>query len=196
MADAVYLVEYAKSGRSKCADTKCKQMIPAQELRIGRKTANPFHSGGKLAVGDGVVYVLHPDSVKHGCRFSVMTLSLSVCLPAIPDNAGALDMLKWYHAGCMFSAQSRMRAGSKKISATSDLEGFADLKKEDQEQIRSYITNGPPPTSGGAAGDGGKKRAAGKGAASGKKKPKKKKAKKDRDDDDEEEEDVADDGSD
>jgi len=157
MADAVYLVEYAKSGRSKCADTKCKQMIPAQELRIGRKTANPFHSG---------------------------------------DNAGALDMLKWYHAGCMFSAQSRMRAGSKKISATSDLEGFADLKKEDQEQIRSYITNGPPPTSGGAAGDGGKKRAAGKGAASGKKKPKKKKAKKDRDDDDEEEEDVADDGSD
>jgi len=40
MADNRYVIEYAKSGRSTCKDTKCKEKIDKDVLRIGKVTKN------------------------------------------------------------------------------------------------------------------------------------------------------------
>lgn len=73
-------------------------------------------------------------------------------------------MTNWFHAGCVFDAQTRQRADSKKIDSSSVLTGFGDLKAEDQKKIEEFI--------------------AGKNIPSFKDKPKKKKKKADSEDDD------------
>jgi len=45
MAENKYTVEYAKTGRSKCKDTKCKKAIEAHTVRVGKVTKNPFGGG-------------------------------------------------------------------------------------------------------------------------------------------------------
>jgi len=42
MADNKYEIEYAKTGRAKCKDSKCKQTIEKDALRIGKIGKNPF----------------------------------------------------------------------------------------------------------------------------------------------------------
>lgn len=48
-------------------------------------------------------------------------------------------MTNWYHAGCIFDAQSRQRADTKKIASASDLGGFADIKDEDKKKVEEFI---------------------------------------------------------
>ena len=42
MSDATYQVEYSKTDRASCKDTKCKTKIGKGVLRIGKETASPF----------------------------------------------------------------------------------------------------------------------------------------------------------
>eukprot|EP00457_Paulinella_chromatophora_P005448 gb/GEZN01005465.1/.p1 GENE.gb/GEZN01005465.1/~~gb/GEZN01005465.1/.p1 ORF type:complete len:492 (+),score=80.53 gb/GEZN01005465.1/:26-1501(+) len=42
MADNRYLVEHAKTSKSKCKDAKCKETIEKDQLRIGKISPNPF----------------------------------------------------------------------------------------------------------------------------------------------------------
>jgi len=92
-----YVVQYAKTGRSKCKDTKCKETIKADTVRVGKLTKNVF------------------DSSEEG------------------------QMYTWYHLPCIFSSLKRARKNTKKIEAEDDLEGFSDLKPDDQEQVRQLI---------------------------------------------------------
>jgi hypothetical protein len=51
MADNVYSVQYASSGRAKCKDTKClkgNKSIAKDELRIGKESPSPFGDGGDV----------------------------------------------------------------------------------------------------------------------------------------------------
>ena len=48
-------------------------------------------------------------------------------------------MKQWYHVPCMFDALSRARATTKKIDSTDDLDGFGNLKDDDQTKIVSLI---------------------------------------------------------
>lgn len=45
----------------------------------------------------------------------------------------------WYHARCMFNTFTRSRKTTRVIESPEDLEGFDDLKPEDQELIRRII---------------------------------------------------------
>ena len=46
MADAEYVIEYARSGRSGCK--KCKEKIDKGSPRIGKETSSPFSDDGKM----------------------------------------------------------------------------------------------------------------------------------------------------
>ncbi|XP_020612106.1 DNA ligase 3-like isoform X2 [Orbicella faveolata] len=48
-------------------------------------------------------------------------------------------MKQWYHVPCIFDALSRARATTKKIDGTDDLDGFGNLKDDDQAKIVSLI---------------------------------------------------------
>ena len=48
-------------------------------------------------------------------------------------------MKQWYHVPCIFDALSRARATTKKIDSTDDLDGFGNLKDDDQARIVSLI---------------------------------------------------------
>lgn len=48
-------------------------------------------------------------------------------------------MKQWYHVPCIFDALSRARATTKKIDSTDDLDGFGNLKDDDQTKIVSLI---------------------------------------------------------
>lgn len=48
-------------------------------------------------------------------------------------------MKHWYHVPCIFDSLSRARATTKKIDCTDDLDGFGDLKNDDQQKIKSLI---------------------------------------------------------
>lgn len=96
MAENKYTIEYAKTGRSKCADAKCKQVIEKETIRVGKVTENPF-------------------------------------------NEGAESMTKYYHYECVFSALKRARANTKRIESTDDLDGFGDLKSDDQEKVKNVL---------------------------------------------------------
>jgi len=133
MAENKYTAEYAKSGRSKCADSKCKTQIEKDTVRIGKVTKNPFNADSEDAT-----------------------------------------MTKWYHFGCIFSALQRARGSTKKIESEADIEGFDDLKPEDQEAVKEAMKAG-----GKAAKKGGEKKKGTK---------RKKKASDDEGDDEEEEE--------
>jgi len=98
MASNEYTVEYAKTGRSACKDTKCKEKIEAGSIRFGKVFDSPF--------GDG-------DKQTH-----------------------------WYHPECIFNYFARVRAGTKKIESTDDIQGFEDLKKSDQNTIENLISSG------------------------------------------------------
>lgn len=47
--------------------------------------------------------------------------------------------LDWYHPACWFATQTRMRAGSKKVEATDDLEGYDKLKADDKATVKDLI---------------------------------------------------------
>jgi len=94
------------------------------------------------------------------------------------DPDGDSDMTAWFHAACFItSAQTRMRAGTKKVESEGDLDGFDSLDSDEQDTLRDLLS-----------GKGGGKKAKG----STKKAPKKKKAKKGSDDDDDDDEDGSD----
>lgn len=48
-------------------------------------------------------------------------------------------MKQWYHVPCIFDSLSRARATTKKIDSTDDLDGFGNLKDDDQAKIVSLI---------------------------------------------------------
>lgn len=48
-------------------------------------------------------------------------------------------MKQWYHVPCIFDALSRARATTKKIDSTDDLDGFGNLKDDDQAKIVSLM---------------------------------------------------------
>ena len=48
-------------------------------------------------------------------------------------------MKQWYHVPCIFDSLSRARATTKKIDSTDDLDGFGNLKDDDQVKIVSLI---------------------------------------------------------
>jgi len=126
MADNRFSAEYAKTGRSKCKDKDCKQLIDQGVLRLAKICKDPFN----------------PGEYKND----------------------------WFHPACLWSAMGRFRPGTKKVESTDDIEGFDELKKSDQQEIKDLVAG-----KGGSGG--GKKKAAAK-----------KKAKKGSDDDDDEEE--------
>jgi len=102
MSSNKHVVEYAKTGRSSCKNTKCKGKIETGELRIGKVAPSPF--------GDG-------------------------------------EVTNWFHAACIFDAQTRYRGDSKKIENHSSFHsGWSDLKSEDQKKIEDYIAGKNLPT--------------------------------------------------
>ena len=48
-------------------------------------------------------------------------------------------MKQWYHVPCIFDALTRARATTKKIDSAEDLDGFGNLKDDDQAKIVSLI---------------------------------------------------------
>ena len=48
-------------------------------------------------------------------------------------------MKVWYHARCMFETLQRARTTTKKIETPADLEGFADLKDTEKDEIKQFI---------------------------------------------------------
>ena len=48
-------------------------------------------------------------------------------------------MKQWYHVPCIFDSLSRARATTKKIDRTDDLDGFGNLKDDDQMKIVDLI---------------------------------------------------------
>lgn len=65
MADNTYQVEYSKTDRASCKDTKCKQKIGKDVLRIGKEAPSPF--------GDGTILNWYHAS----CAFRALTRSKS-----------------------------------------------------------------------------------------------------------------------
>ena len=55
-------------------------------------------------------------------------------------------MTSWYHFACAFNALSRARASTKKIEQEDDLEGFDQVKAEDQKKLRELIAGALPTT--------------------------------------------------
>ena len=49
------------------------------------------------------------------------------------------DMKVWYHCRCMFETLQRARATTKKIETPADLEGFANLKDAEKDEIKQHI---------------------------------------------------------
>lgn len=56
-----------------------------------------------------------------------------------PFSDGGGDMKQWFHLPCMFETFVRARATTKKIEDPSDLEGWEELEKEDQDKILQHI---------------------------------------------------------
>lgn len=56
------------------------------------------------------------------------------------------EMTSWYHFACAFNALSRARASTKKIEQEDDLEGFDQVKAEDQKKLRELIAGALPTT--------------------------------------------------
>ena len=56
-----------------------------------------------------------------------------------PFSEDGGTMKQWYHVPCIFDALTRVRATTKKIDSTDDLDGFGNLKDDDQEKIVSLI---------------------------------------------------------
>ena len=55
------------------------------------------------------------------------------------------DMVtEWYHPHCMFDVLVRGRAATRKIERESDIEGFAQLRPEDQDAVRKMIAAARP----------------------------------------------------
>ena len=48
-------------------------------------------------------------------------------------------MKQWYHVPCIFDSLSRARATTKKIDSIDDLDGFNNLKDDDQQKIKGLI---------------------------------------------------------
>jgi len=58
-----------------------------------------------------------------------------------PFNEGEGVMSQWYHPKCFFVAQTRLRAGTKRVESSDDLDNFSDLKDDDQELLNELIEN-------------------------------------------------------
>ncbi|XP_078374052.1 DNA ligase 3-like isoform X2 [Oculina patagonica] len=56
-----------------------------------------------------------------------------------PFSEDGGTMKQWYHVPCIFDSLSRARATTKKIDSTDDLDGFGDLKSDDQAKIVSLV---------------------------------------------------------
>jgi len=56
------------------------------------------------------------------------------------DDGGL--MKQWYHVRCIFDSFSRARVTTAKITSVEDVDGFDDLKDEDQNLIKDFITGG------------------------------------------------------
>jgi len=89
-----------------------------------------------------------------------------------PFSDTGAELMQWYHAKCIFDAQSRARTAKKKVESPDDMEGFDTLATEDQDTIKQLIEDAK-------AGKTSSEMAAPKKAAA-----KKRKAKDDSDDDD------------
>lgn len=80
--------------------------------------------------------------------------ALRICRRVFREQDNTVIVL-WYHARCMFNAFTRSRKGTRVIETAEDLEGFADIRAEDQEYIRRLIAGNRDargkPEAGGAA---------------------------------------------
>jgi len=102
MSQNTFKIEYAPTGRASCKDSKCKDKIDKDSLRIVKFSPKPERFGGD----------------------------------------GSDVMSSNYHWKCFFATQKRMRAGSRKVEATSDLDGWDDIKGADQTKVEALIKGG------------------------------------------------------
>lgn len=60
-------------------------------------------------------------------------------ISANPFGDDGDSMKVWYHAACMFDAQTRTRGTTKRIEDSDDLDGFNALSASDQAEVGKMI---------------------------------------------------------
>ena len=80
---------------------------------------------------------------RSGCKKCKKTIEKGTCrigkVTPNPFSDDGGDMKVWYHVGCMFESFQRARAATKVIETAADVEGFADLKDSEKDEIKELI---------------------------------------------------------
>eukprot|EP00696_Hemimastix_kukwesjijk_P014944 gnl/Hemi2/3029_TR1071_c0_g1_i1.p1 gnl/Hemi2/3029_TR1071_c0_g1~~gnl/Hemi2/3029_TR1071_c0_g1_i1.p1 ORF type:complete len:241 (-),score=132.29 gnl/Hemi2/3029_TR1071_c0_g1_i1:127-849(-) len=155
MASNTYCIEYAKTGRSSCKNKKCEaKAIGADELRIGKMTANPFGDG------DGSMTAWHHAA----CWFAVQKnmKSSSKKVEGEDDlegfdtlNASDKKLIRGLIEGkAPAKAKAAKSAGKKrkgKAAADSDDEEEEDEEEEEEEPPKKKAKKAAPKAKAAAA---------------------------------------------
>ncbi|XP_048589238.1 DNA ligase 3 isoform X2 [Nematostella vectensis] len=76
-----------------------------------------------------------------GCKEQIEKSSARIAkLAPNPFSEDGGLMKQWYHVKCIFDSFSRARATTKKIEDAEDLDGFVDMKQDDQNTIKQLIS--------------------------------------------------------
>lgn len=87
-----------------------------------------------------IVYAKMGTSSCKKCKNKIEKAALRIGkVVANPFSDDGGDMKLWYHPNCIFETFLRARATTKIIEEAEDLEGFADLKKEDKDLVNNII---------------------------------------------------------
>jgi hypothetical protein len=54
---------------------------------------------------------------------------------------GGRMMILWHHAQCMINTMTRARKGTRVLESAEDLDGFEDIRPDDQERLRTMISD-------------------------------------------------------